>query len=293
MTKPSGKAKQNLLGTWVQIDDFKSNYVSSARMTIFFPPGYDSLKQYAVLYMYDGQMLFDSTNTWNHQEWGVDETVSALLSKNQIPPLIVVGIWNNGSSRHSQYFPQKPFESLPQKFRDSLLNLATRKGGTQLFAKDVYSDAYLKCIVEEIKPFIDKRFSTYTDPKHTFISGSSMGGLISLYAICEYPEVFGGAACLSTHWTGTFETQNNPIPQAFFDYLEKQLPSPENHRIYFDYGTETLDALYEPFQKSVDEIMKQKGYGPNTWQTLKFEGADHSEQAWRARFSIPLIFLTK
>ena len=150
---------------------------------------------------------------------------------------------------------------------------------------------YLKFLVKELKPFIDKTFSTLQNKHNTFIAGSSMGGLISMYAICEYPKVFGGAACISTHWPGTFAVDNNPIPGAFLQYLKIHLPSPASHRIYFDYGTETLDALYAPFQLQADAIMKAKGYTTKYWMTKKFEGESHSEVAWRKRFSIPAIFL--
>ena len=133
----------------------------------------------------------------------------------------------------------------------------------------------------------------HKNKKHTFIAGSSMGGLISLYAICEYPKVFGGAACLSTHWPGVFYTDKNPIPEQFFKYLKKKLPNPNNHKIYFDFGTATLDAMYEPYQIEVDKIMKQKGYTSKSWITKKFEGEDHSEVAWAKRLHIPLVFLLK
>ena len=144
-----------------------------------------------------------------------------------------------------------------------------------------------------MKPIIDKKYSVYTDVKHTFISGSSMGGLISVYAICEYPNIFGGAACLSTHWPGIFSLQNNPIPNAFLTYLKNHLPNPKNHKIYFDYGTETLDAMYEPLQIKVDEIMNTKGFTTKNWMTKKYEGADHSEKSWNKRLNIPLEFLLK
>ncbi|MEL6194883.1 MAG: esterase, partial [Bacteroidota bacterium] len=111
------------------------------------------------------------------------------------------------------------------------------------------------------------------------------------YAICEYPQVFGGAACLSTHWVGTFEVENNPIPTAFVDYLAENLPEPGQNKIYFDYGTETLDALYEPFQLQVDSVMKLKGYTATNWSTQKFPGENHSEIAWAKRLHIPLTFL--
>jgi len=112
-----------------------------------------------------------------------------------------------------------------------------------------------------------------------------------LYAICEYPHVFGGAACLSTHWPGTFTVKNNPVPAEILSYFKENLPSPENHKFYFDYGTETLDAMYKPFQLQADEILKSKGYTPDNWITREFKGQDHSEKAWRKRLEIPVVFL--
>jgi enterochelin esterase-like enzyme len=241
--------------------------------------------------MHDGQMLFDSSLTWNHQAWGVDEVAGRLISQGKIHPCIIVGIWNSGTGRHSEYCPQEPIASLPQAFRDSLIDEAMRNADTDLFDGEIRSDSYLKFIVTELKPYIDNNYSTRRTRDNTFIAGSSMGGLISLYAMCEYPDVFGGAACLSTHWTVLFTDQDNPIPGTIMDYLEKNLPVPATHRIYFDYGTETLDSLYEPYQNQVNEIMKKKGYTTQNWKTLKFQGADHSEQAWRKRLDVPLVFL--
>jgi enterochelin esterase-like enzyme len=279
-------------GTIIRINEFPSASIGPRTIDVWLPDGYDPLQKYAVLYMHDGQMLFDTTMTWNRQEWGVDETAGRLALQGKIRPCIVVGIWNAGPARHSEYFPQEPFGSLPPSYTDSLLHLARRTEGAVLFKGEVYSDNYLRFIVQELKPYIDSAFSTLRDPANTFIAGSSMGGLISLYAICEYPEIFGGAACLSTHWPGIFTVENNPIPEAFLEYMRHNLPSPENHKIYFDYGTETLDALYEPYQKQADRVMKQNGYKKKkNWQTLKFKGEDHSENAWRGRLEIPLVFL--
>jgi predicted alpha/beta superfamily hydrolase len=277
-------------GSIKRFENFKSQFVKPRNVDIWLPGDYSSTKKYAVLYMHDGQMLFDSTTTWNKQEWGVDETVGYLLKTKKIKECIVVGIWNT-NIRHSEYFPQKPFESLSKNYRDSLLAYAKRNPETSLFSAPVQSDQYLKFLVTELKPFIDSAFSTKPDQKNTFIAGSSMGGLISIYALCEYPDVFGGAACLSTHWPGIFTVENNPIPIAVQEYLKATLPNPKTHRIYFDYGTETLDALYEPLQLKVDEVMKQKHYTRTTWVTKKFTRADHSEKAWRERLEIPITFL--
>lgn len=120
-----------------------------------------------------------------------------------------------------------------------------------------------------------------------------MGGLISMYAICEYPNVFGGATCLSTHWPGIFTVENNPIPEAFVTYLRTNLPYPFNHKFYFDYGDKTLDALYLPLQKKVDEVMKAKGFTHRNWITKFYPADDHSEKSWNRRLNIPLEFLLK
>jgi enterochelin esterase-like enzyme len=278
-------------GRIIRIENFQSKYVNPRNVDIWLPDGYFASREYAVLYIQDGQMLFDSTSNWNHKEWGVDETVSRLIAEKKIRPCIVVGIWNGGAARHSEYFPQKPFNLLPEAYRDTLLSSARRTNGAVIFSGEIESDNYLKFIVKELKPFIDSSFSTFPGCENTFIAGSSMGGLISLYAICEYPGVFGGAACLSTHWTVIDTAENNLIPGAIMNYIKEHLPDPVDHKIYFDYGTETLDTLYEPYQLQVDEIMKAKGYKEKNWETLKFPGEEHSENAWSRRLEIPLKFL--
>lgn len=217
-------------GRVVRLDSFPSEFVTKRNVDIWLPEDYSAQTKYRVLYMHDGQMLFDSTTTWNGQEWKVDEIAARLMDEG-VRPFIVVGIWNSGRGRHSDYFPQKPFENLPQEFTDSLLREAKRNGEAFLFSNNIQSDNYLRFLVKELKPHIDKTFSTHTGPQDTFIAGSSMGGLISMYAICEYPEVFGGAACLSTHWPGTFTMEGNPIPGAFRDYMRASLPDPISHKV--------------------------------------------------------------
>lgn len=273
-----------------RIENFQSQFVTPRTIDVWLPEDYSPTKKYAVLYMHDGQMLYDATQTWNKQAWEVDEVLAKLHAENKIQDIIVVGIWNGGATRHSDYFPQKAFEFLTKKQQDSIYSLE-RSPGVKYFNGRVTSDNYLKFMVQELKPLIDGKYAVHTSKEHTFVAGSSMGGLISMYAICEYPSVFGGAACISTHWPGIFQVENNPIPTAFYRYLEKHLPNPKEHRIYFDFGTATLDALYEPLQKEVDAIMLQKGYNVNNWLTKKFEGENHSEIAWQKRLHFPFVFL--
>ena len=273
------------------IEKFKSEYVDARNVDIWLPDGYSKDKQYAVLYMHDGQMLFDAKTTWNKQEWSVDETASKLIATIEAVDFIVVGISSISEKRHADYFPQKPFDDLSPNDK-AFVNITLQEAGLTKETFQPVSDNYLKFIVEELKPYIDQTYATAKGPEHTFIMGSSMGGLISLYAICEYPNVFGGAACMSTHWPGIFSVENNPIPEAFFAYMRKNLPDPKTHRIYFDYGTATLDALYPPLQKKkADTVKVEKGFTSTNWETHKFEGADHSENAWSERLSIPILFL--
>ena len=278
-------------GSLVRLDSFPSRYVEKRNVDIFLPPGYKPGKRYDVLYMHDGQMLYDSTTTWNKLAWDVDDVLSMLIREKRIRETIVVGVWNSGPGRHADYFPQKPFEALPKAVQDSLYGALRNSGSSVFQGQRVQSDNYLRFLVTELKPYIDKKFSTRTEPAHTFIAGSSMGGLISMYAICEYPDIFGGAACLSTHWPGVFTMEHNPIPDAFFGYMSGHLPDPKTHRIYFDYGTATLDALYPPLQARADTIMRLRGYDASNWETRAFPGEDHSETAWKRRLDIPLVFL--
>ena len=113
-----------------------------------------------------------------------------------------------------------------------------------------------------------------------------------MYALCEYPEVFGSAACLSTHWIGTYSNmESNQIPYALFNYMMEHLPSPKTHKIYFDYGTKTLDALYLPYQDLVNTTLDYKMYDEESMRNIKFEGHDHSENSWQKRLKTPLKFI--
>ena len=277
-------------GTIQHFENFKSKFIDSRNVDVWLPDGYSDKEKYAVLYMHDGQMLFDAENTWNKQAWEVDETSGKLIAENKTQKFIVVGIWNIPEKRHPEYFPQKPYELLTQIQKDTITVQLQKAGRTKEVFKP-YSDLHLKFLVTELKPFIDKTFSTKKDAANTFIAGSSMGGLISMYAICEYPEIFGGAACISTHWPGTFSSDKNPIPEAFYNYLKSNLPDPKNHKIYFDCGDQTLDALYPSLQRKVNLIMLEKGFDRINWITKSFPGKDHSEKSWAERLHFPLEFL--
>lgn len=267
-----------------------SKYISPREIVIWLPENYDASNKYKVIYMHDAQALFDTAVSWNHQTWDIDETMQQLINQNKIKQCIVVGIYHADRKRRSEYFPQKVFNALPQLIQDSLRNLKDQKQQL-IFNGDLNADSYLKFIVNELKPFVDSTYSTASGLNNTFIAGSSMGALISLYALCEYPSIFGGAACLSTHWTGTANYIIDEIPEAIISYFEKNIPSGTSHKIYFDYGSIGLDSLYEPYQIKIDAIMKSKNYNNKHWITKAFIGEGHNEQAWRKRINIPFKFL--
>lgn len=273
---PPSEAPSVAPGTLVQIDSASSQFVGARPVTIWLPPGYetDADARYPVIYLQDGQNLFDPEAT-AFGEWGVDEAMAQLIAENKIRPAIIVGVWNT-ALRFEEYMPQKAVRGEA---------VATGVDAYESFpANTIISDNYLRFLVDELKPYIDKTYRTRTGAGDTFIMGSSMGGLISAYAASEYPQVFGAAACLSTHWPAG--------DGAVIDYLDAHLPPPDGHRFYFDYGTETLDAAYEPYQMRMDAVMEARGYRRGVdWETRKFDGAPHNEIAWRARVHIPLQFL--
>ena len=225
--------------------------------------------------MHDGQNLFDPQLAFTGVDWGMDQAIVRLSSAGAAREAIVAGIWNT-EKRVREYMPKKALDA-PEA--SSLKErLEQQQGGSAL------SDRYLEFLVRELKPFVDGQYRTLPDRDNTLVMGSSMGGLASLYALCEFPETFGRAGCLSTHW---------PIGgEALIAYLRRALPAPGAHRLYFDYGTETVDADYEPYQLQADAVLRAAGYREGVdWLTLRFPAAEHSERAWRARVHIPLQFL--
>lgn len=277
-----------LKGKLEHLKDFASELVRPRPVDIWFPENYeaDSTDRFPVIYMHDGQMIFhheDSSLAGMDLFWDVDKTITKLTKAKKIRPAIVVAVWMSDwakGARGAEFMPQKavPSEVWKEMLKDSD-SFATEMGG-----ESISSDNYLRFFVEELKPFVDNNYRTLTSKNDTFIAGSSMGGLISAYAIAEYPDIFGGAACLSTDWS---------IGDGIVvDWFNKNWPTARGNRVYFDYGTETFDSLYEPYQLEMDKVMRKYGYlEDKDWVTRRFEGDDHHPKAWRERFHIPLEFL--
>jgi predicted alpha/beta superfamily hydrolase len=254
-----------------------SRHVDARDVDVWLPPiyGSDPQRRYPVLYMHDGQNLFDPALGYTGVDWDIDGAMTRLIEAGDIREAIVVGVWNT-PLRFAEYMPKAPVHT--EMVRSGIEGRAIGR------AEDIRSDGYLHFLVDELKPFIDTQYRTLPGRDDTFVMGSSMGGLISAYAVAQFPEVFGGIGAVSTHWPA--------CDGCVVDWLGAHLPDPKTHRLYFDHGTATLDALYPPFQARMDKALREGGYieGSNA-MTRRFEGAEHNEAAWRARVEIPLRFL--
>ncbi len=225
---PSPVTGPGITGMVVRHADMPSAYVARRNVDVWLPPSYgkDPAKRYPVLYMHDGQNLFDPATSYGNVDWAVDEVMTSLIEKGVVREAIVVGVWNT-PKRRDEYMPQRPVQG---KIKFNV------PGAEDLDAADIVSDRYLEFLVKELKPFIDATYRTLPGQADTIVMGSSMGGLISQYAMSQYPDVFGGAGCVSTHWPA-----GNGIA---LDDFAAHLPDPATHKYWFDYGTATLDALY-------------------------------------------------
>lgn len=268
-------------GTLEFIPKIESQFIQPREVAVWLPEGYKTGDSCDVLYMHDGQMLFDAATTWNSQEWHVDEMMDTLIKAGRIRPCIVVAIYNT-RDRLNEYFPDKTWKHLNE-------NQIKRTDTTEF-----KGDAYLRYIVNELKPYIDEHYKPLTSREHTFMMGSSMGGLISLYALCEYPQVFGGAACLSTHLSMKHlgnGVNDRTWPVAFRDYVSTRLPEQNGSLVYMDHGTKDFDADYGTYQVALDSAITSLGWDASHYQSLVFNNEGHNENSWARRLDKPLVFL--
>ena len=268
------------------------------RVSVWLPPMYERerSRRCRVLYMHDGQNLFDSRSAFAGVPWGVDEALAALIGLGEAPPTIVVGIWSTPLRWH-EYAPEAPLRALPADVR------AAADAEVPMPGAELAGEAYVRFLADELKPRIDRQFRTLPARADTFVMGASMGALVSLYALCRRPEVFGGAACLSTHWpvtriVGIHDNPGSPLMIALaagvLGWVDANLPRAGAHRLYFDHGSLGLDRLYAPYQARMDAIGAGKGYvAGKDWFSKAAPGAEHNEAAWQARLPQALGFLLR
>lgn len=274
----SGPAQSALAGgTLVEMPDLPSFKGERKQVTVWLPPGYDAEvgHRYPVLYMQDGQGLFDQSRP-RFGGWRLDEHLVPLIADGGIRAPIVAGIWNT-SLRSREYMPEEPVGALPAETQPMF---AAQFGGSPL------SEPYLRFVVDYLKPTMDRRFRTLTGPADTLIGGGSLGAQIACHAVLKHPEVFGAAMCVSTAWAGGRDDE--AFMTAWTDHIRANLPPARDHRFYFDRGDKEPLA---DFQARVDQVFAERGYGPERFQSLTFPRARHSEADWSRRLDIPLRFL--
>ncbi|MGD0484265.1 MAG: alpha/beta hydrolase-fold protein [Gemmatimonadales bacterium] len=267
-----GSGVQGRLVYWT---DVASRFLQHTRhVEIWLPPGYDTATgtRYPVLYMSDGQNLFDPRIANTGTDWGVDEAVVRLVRRGVIPPIIVVGVWNS-EARFTEY---SPWHGAP---------------------------AYARFLIEELMPRVNAAFRTRTGPENTAAMGSSMGGLLSFYLVTHHPEAFGACGCESTHFplSEAVVAQNIPgvVTSATPDttpYVVRDIAAgmtaPRAARYRFDYGSFGLDSAYGPTHAAVRAWLLGQGLVEGgDFVIRRYEGATHNEASWRARLEDPLTFL--
>lgn len=241
---------------------FQSELLEGERdLIVYVPQGYrqEEHKTYPVLYLHDGQNLFNPATSYVGVDWHVHRTAEVLIANLFIQPLIVVGINNTGERRIDEYTPTRD---------------PSHGGG--------YADLYGRMLTEEIKPFIDSKYRTLLGPRHTGLGGSSLGGLVSMYLGLQYPEVFGKLAVMSPSvWW------NNRAILNFVDTCPQKL----DLKIWLDIGTaEGKNALQDA--RLLREKLLAKGWQQgNDLQYYEVKGATHSESAWADRVGPMLHYL--
>ena len=262
-----------VLGTLVYWQDVASDFLTETRhVEVWLPPGYDDAPQrhYRVIYMHDGQNLFDPRIANTGVDWGVDEAMMRGVDAGLFEAAIVVAAWSS-SRRGPEY---SPWHDGPQ---------------------------YARFLIEELMPRVNAEFRTATGPENTFVMGSSMGGLLSFYLVKEHSDEFSACGCVSTHFPisdavaasfmGEDSSDVDTTPYVIMDIASGDTV-PQGARFFFDYGTETLDAEYGPTHEAVrDWLLAQGQIEGKDFRIQEYAGAAHNEAAWRARLDDQLAWL--
>jgi predicted alpha/beta superfamily hydrolase len=249
-------------GRLERIHGFESRILGNTReVTIYLPPNYDDRtdRRYPVLYMQDGQNLFDAERAYiPGQHWKLKEAADSAIGERTASPMIIVAVDHAGTGRMDEYTPVQDEK---------------HKGGGR-------ADDYARMLIEELKPVIDERFRTLPDAANTGIAGSSLGGLAALHAAVTRPDAFGRVAAMSPSvWWGNraildeVATFNGPPPRLWADIG----------------GREGLEALHNA--RELRDRIASKGWGEEVFRYYEDRRADHSERAWEKRVKSVLEFL--
>ncbi|KKL03084.1 alpha/beta hydrolase [Rheinheimera mesophila] len=258
-TEPAGQSKASTASAQVTVlsESFLMPGLNRSRQVrLYLPPGYEnSAKRYPVLYMHDGQNLFDEATAYAG-EWGADEILDELAATGQLE-LILVGIDNGAEKRMTELNPVDHAE----------------------FGK-AEGKAYLEFIANTVKPYIDRHYRTLPDVQHTAIMGSSMGGLISHYAILQFPQVFGKAGIFSPSYWALGEQ---------IHWFEQQ-PVAADARLYFYMGAKEGGPMVPDMARLYQAVLST-GHAPERTRYHLVAQAEHNEAAWRNEFKTAVLWL--
>ncbi len=251
------------------------------------------------IFMNDGEELFNAAESWHNMEWGIDEKIEQMnLNENELN-FVIIGIQSakkgnrffvDETKRYAEYFPK---ESIP--YFDS--GFKKRRYQEWVNRNNLY---YLEFLTEDVIPFVENKFDISLNNKNLGIIGASMGGLAALNALIEYPDLFGFAGCISTHWVGIKPLEYFLLPlvgkidgdddtaNAIISYIEDNITNIDDQKIYFDHGTIGLDSLYSTPQRRVNKILDSKS---KDYKYLVFEGYDHYAPEFGSRFDSVLEYL--
>ena len=260
--------KHTLTGNIQSHPQFASRILRNQRdVLVYLPPGYRRAlrRRYPVLYLHDGQNIFDAATSFAGVEWGVDETAQRLIGKKWIEPLIIVAVANTGEQRMHEYAPTRGLIDMSGRRK-------RRSRGWLL--------RYGRFLIEELKPFIDRTYRTQTEAASTGLGGSSLGGLATLVLGLWFPHVFTRLAVLS--------------PSVWWDEgvacrIVAELPERLPLKIWLDTGTR--EQGWERARELRDQLVEKGWRLDDDLQYTEVKGGDHSEGAWAARFEAVLRFL--
>lgn len=238
-------------------------------LRVWLPPGYDapenSGQHYPVFYLNDGQNLFETSTAFGGVEWQVDETADRLIREGTVPPMIIVGIDNTGRARIREYMPYRSLNPIMMRVRGM---------------------RYPDFLMQEVMPYIARRYRTASGAENAGLGGSSLGALISLYTVMSRPGIFGRLLLESPSlWASNRQLLRESVNVQWW---------PE--RVFVGAGTaETGRADRD--QRMVNDVhelsavLRRAGLGDNRFRELIKDGANHSERSWAERFPEALSFL--
>ncbi len=274
------------------IDKYSLNYKNQLRQIQIYNPFEIEVNEETTFFiMNDGEELFDKNNSWNNKSWEIDKKLESASNKIINKNIIIVAIDSikNGNSiidetkRYVEFFPDEVINEFPNGFR--------KFAYTRI--KNLYKNDYKLFIVNDVIPFVERKYNISLNENNLGIIGASMGALAALNIAIEYPDLFGYVGAISTHWIGIKPIEYATLPlrksikgdkktfHAIKNYIQKNTYKLKGKKLYFDYGTLGLDQNYDIPQKEINKLFDLNNIN---YKSTKFENHDHEASFFGKRF---------